>query len=167
VSVRRCALALEKFLTDEGEGLPFEGGGLTSAVNRTLHVESSSTKDNMQQRATLTIYPLLATKRKILSSEVRSTRTCCARAAHLLRTCCARAARVLRTSSFGCFPATRVSLRLGVFGLHSGKRLRGIRPSLEFVKPLQVCACCASAARVLRAASKLPKTRSMSKCQKC
>ena len=82
----------------------------------------------------------------------------------------------------GGFPATRVSLRLSVFGLHSGKRLSGIRPSLEFVKPLQVCACCASAAhllraccglvglpaaRLLRAASKLPKTRSMSKCQKC
>ena len=50
----------------------------------------------------------------------------------------------------GGFPATRVSLRLSVFGLHSGKRLSGIRPSLEFVKPLQVCACCAPAARVLR-----------------
>ena len=59
----------------------------------------------------------------------------------------------------GGFPATRVSLRLSVFGLHSGKRLSGIRPSLEFVKPLQVCACCAPAARCLETSQNSIKTQ--------
>ena len=59
----------------------------------------------------------------------------------------------------GGFPATRVSLRLSVFGLHSGKRLSGIRPSLEFVTPLQVCACCAPAARCLETSQNSIKTQ--------